>query len=274
MTFEEYFKNWIKTKIKTATGMELSAVNDSGYKIDEELKKDENGNRLFCLVHGGETTKSNVPNFDLNTEPFLVSLIFFEGLKSDVLTAVQAVSKNNNAVLNSATIGTDTVKFKAIFDNPIVSGNTFDMRRNNSSAKALLIQWSVTVSHSTNGLIEPHVFSLIVGSTTYAINYVARYERASSLTTDTYQAQGSSIQSVVKMAHINTVVLTIYKVTTDSFQTDILNKELNFDNVLFDATGVKLIVDGNTAGAIDILEWSVSETYENNTAAYSLTLKR
>jgi len=274
MTFEEYFKGWIKTKIKTATGLELSAVNDSGYKIDEELKKDENGNRLFCLVRGGETTKSNVPNFDLNTEPFLVSLIFFEGLKSDVLTAVQAVSKDNNAVLNSATIGTDTVKFKAIFDNPIVSGNTFDMRRNNSSAKALLIQWSVTVSYSTNGLIEPHVFSLIVDSTTYPINYVSRYERASSLTTDTYQAQGSSIQSVSKMAHINTVVLTIYKVAADSFQTNILDKELNFDNVLFSATSVKLVVDGNTAGAIDILEWSVSETYENNTAAYSLTLKR
>jgi len=271
MTFEQYFKNWIKDKIKTATGMDLAAVNDSGYKIDEALKSDSNSGKLFVIVKGGNASKSNVPNYDLNTLQILVSVICYENDKNDIISDLQEMSETENALLNTATINGNTVKFKAILNTPFLSGTTFDMRKNADIAKGVLIQQMINVNYGQNAYIAPHAFQLIVGSTTYDINYISHYERAVNAVTDTFQKQGNTIQGVSRMATVNTVSLTIFKVGSDTFQNTILDTELNFAGSLLGAT-IQLKIDGGSA--VTISEYSVSETYENNTAAYLLTLKR
>lgn len=277
MRFEKYFKEWLKDKVQKATGLSVSATNDVMFKVADELNKSPKMDRIVMIVRGGAAVKSNIPDFDQNTATMLVQMTFFDINKDTILTALQKVCEEENASLNSAEIEGKRILFRPVFETPTVSGTSFEMRRGTGNAKASGIYWQITVSYGANAYVETPLVSLIrmeegEANKIYRINGIARLERASVPSYGAYQAQGYVTPQRYLQSNVHSYVLTLYRMKNDELHQEI-EKELKGQTSIFSDKDVSLQVGLSETLSVPLQEFDVSSAYENNTEAYTLSLR-
>ena len=281
MRFEKYFKEWLKERVQEETGLPVSATNDVMFKVADELNKSAKTDRIVMIVRGGAAIRSNIPSFDQNTATMLVQMTFFDINKEKILTALQKISAEQNAQLFQTEVDGKQILFRPVFETPTVAGTSFEMRRGNGNAKASGIFWQITVSYGQNAYVEtptPEIFVYSNGAPTgesYPIKGIARLEKASAPSYGAYQAQGYITPQRFVQSKVQSYVFTLYRMSNDALHKEI-EKELAGAISIFSDPEKQLRIAVNFNNAthhIALQEFDVSSTYENNTEAYSLSLR-
>lgn len=281
--FEAFFSDWLKSKIEKETGISLWTAKEGMWKVDEQFKlakKAVKANEMVVpmIFKGGNTIKGTVPAVDINSTTVTVFFVVFNDDREMLLNALAAVATRENAVINAWTEPAavegqpdETIlRFRTIFDTPVVLGASQEIARGNGSEKASTIQWSMSISYSRNAFIEPVVFRLKIGTNIYPVNGVSRYERSKTSSYAAYQAKGDEWQRKIRQSNVFTVALTIIALENDELQ-ELFHQELKGADS-FGGTP-KLAIDSSTE-FISMTEYSLSESYENNAEVYSLTLAK
>ena len=122
MRFEEVFKGILKDKIVAAAGensaYSIHAVSDLFFKAENFIKGD---NDVIMVVQGGNVTKSNIPNYDLNTMPLIVNFIVPLIRKNAFMGVLGNVAEKYNGTLEETAQGSDNgsvTQFRAIYNTP------------------------------------------------------------------------------------------------------------------------------------------------------------
>ena len=96
MRFEVWYKSYLKEKVKSK-GYDVVAVNDNAFKVNTLMDKSDK--TVLMLVQGGNVTKSNIHEYDLNTMPVIVNFIVPLDKKNDFMSGLCDISESLNASL-------------------------------------------------------------------------------------------------------------------------------------------------------------------------------
>lgn len=303
MRFEEIFKGILKEKIikekivaaAGETAFSIHAVNDLFFKAENFVKGD---NDVIMVVQGGNVTKSNIPDYDLNTMPLIVNFIVPLIRKNAFMGVLGNVAEKYNGKLEETAQGSDdgsVTQFRAIYNTPFVIGESQEIRCGTGTIKICTVQWIISLNYGKNAYIKTPSVSLSINGVIIPITHIMRYEHAYAPAYDDYQKFGDKIRTSKKLSAIRTWVFQIAKITLsestkskikslidspklfDSFIKGITNddEKLQF---LFEAFewGLELtyaIKLKSDYGIITVNHLSVSSGIENNSGSYLLTLE-
>lgn len=303
MRFEEVFKGILKEKIikekivaaAGETAFSIHAVNDLFFKAENFVKGD---NDVIMVVQGGNVTKSNIPDYDLNTMPLIVNFIVPLIRKNAFMGVLGNVAEKYNGKLEETAQGSDdgsVTQFRAIYNTPFVIGESQEIRCGTGTIKICTVQWIISLNYGKNAYIKTPSVSLSINGVIIPISHIMRYEHAYAPAYDDYQKFGDKIRTSKKLSSIRTWVFQIAKITLsestkskikslidspklfDSFIKGITNddEKLQF---LFEAFewGLELtyaIKLQSDYGTIPVNHISVSSGIENNSGSYLLTLE-
>lgn len=304
MRFEEVFKGIlkekiIKEKIVAAAGansaFSIHAVNDLFFKAENFIKGD---NDVIMVVQGGNVTKSNIPNYDLNTMPLIVNFIVPLIRKNAFMGVLGNVAEKYNGKLEETAQGSDNgviTQYRAIYNTPFVIGESQEIRCGTGTIKICTVQWIISLNYGKNAYIKTPTVNLSINGVIIPISHIMRYEHAYAPAYDDYQKFGDKIRTSKKLSAIRTWVFQIAKITLsenakskikslidspklfDSFIKGIADDEkLQF---LFEAFewGLELtyaiILQGPYSKTITVNHMSVSSGIENNSGSYMMTLE-
>lgn len=298
MRFEEVFKGILKEKIIAAAGetaFSIHAVNDLFFKAENFVKGD---NDVIMVVQGGNVTKSNIPDYDLNTMPLIVNFIVPLIRKNAFMGVLGNVAEKYNGKLEETAQGSDNgviTQFRAIYNTPFVIGESQEIRCGTGTIKICTVQWIISLNYGKNAYVKTPTVYLTINNVPIPITHIMRYEHAYAPAYDDYQKFGDKIRTSKKLSAIRTWVFQIAKTTLsenakskiksliespklfDSFIKGITNDEkLQF---LFEAFewGLELTyaieLQGPYSKTIKVNHLSISSGIENNSGSYLLTLE-
>ena len=298
MRFEEVFKSILKDKIVAAAGensaYSIHAVNDLFFKAENFIKGD---NDVIMVVQGGNVTKSNIPDYDLNTMPLIVNFIVPLIRKNAFMGVLGNVAEKYNGTLEEAAQGSDNgsvMQYRAIYNTPFVIGESQEIRCGTGTIKICTVQWIISLNYGKNAYIKTPSVSLSINGVIIPITHIMRYEHAYAPAYDDYQKFGDKIRTSKKLSAIRTWVFQIAKTTlsegTKSEITRLIKSPKLFDSVikgitndeklqfLFEAFewGLELtytIALQSDYGTITVNHLSISSGIENNSGSYLLTLE-
>ncbi|HAQ28404.1 MAG TPA: hypothetical protein DCQ76_01310 [Ruminococcaceae bacterium] len=298
MRFEEVFKSILKDKIVAAAGknttLSIHAVSDLFFKAENFIKGD---NDVIMVVQGGNVTKSNIPDYDLNTMPLIVNFIIPLIRKNAFMGVLGNVAEKYNGTLEEAAQGSDdgsVTQFRAIYNTPFVIGESQEIRCGTGTIKICTVQWIISLNYGKNAYIKTPSVSLSINGVIIPITHIMRYEHAYAPAYDDYQKFGDKIRTSKKLSAIRTWVFQIAKTTlsegTKSEITRLIKSPKLFDSVikgitndeklqfLFEAFewGLELtytIALQSDYGTITVNHLSISSGIENNSGSYLLTLE-
>lgn len=298
MRFEEVFKSILKEKIVAEAGetaFSIHAVNDLFFKAENFVKGD---NDVIMVVQGGNVTKSNIPDYDLNTMPLIVNFIVPLIRKNTFMGVLGNVAEKYNGKLEETAQGSDdgsVTQFRAIYNTPFVIGESQEIRCGTGTIKICTVQWIISLNYGKNAYVKTPTVNLSINGVIIPITHIMRYEHAYAPAYDDYQKFGDKIRTSKKLSAIRTWVFQIAKITLsenakskiksliespklfDSFIKGITNDEkLQF---LFEAFewGLELTyaieLQGPYSKTIKVNHLSISSGIENNSGSYLLTLE-
>nr|DAR07123.1 MAG TPA: hypothetical protein [Caudoviricetes sp.] len=299
MRFEEVFKGILKDKIVAAAGansaFSIHAVNDLFFKAENFIKGD---NDVIMVVQGGNVTKSNIPDYDLNTMPLIVNFIVPLIRKNAFMGVLGNVAEKYNGTLEETAQESDNgviTQYRAIYNTPFVIGESQEIRCGTGTIKICTVQWIISLNYGKNAYVKTPTVNLTINNVPIPITHIMRYEHAYAPAYDDYQKFGDKIRTSKKLSAIRTWVFQIAKITLsentkskikslidspklfDSFIKGITNddEKLQF---LFEAFewGLELtyaIKLKSDYGTITVNHLSVSSGIENNSGSYLLTLE-
>lgn len=298
MRFEEVFKDILKEKIITAAGknttLSIHAVSDLFFKAENFIKGD---NDVIMVVQGGNVTKSNIPDYDLNTMPLIVNFIVPLIRKNAFMGVLGNVAEKYNGTLEEAAQGSDNgsvMQYRAIYNTPFVIGESQEIRCGTETIKICTVQWIISLNYGKNAYIKTPTVYLTINNVPIPIAHIMRYEHAYAPAYDDYQKFGDKIRTSKKLSAIRTWVFQIAKTTlsegTKSEITRLIKSPKLFDSVikgitndeklqfLFEAFewGLELtytIALQSDYGTITVNHLSISSGIENNSGSYLLTLE-
>lgn len=303
MRFEEVFKGILKEKIikekiiaaAGETAFSIHAVNDLFFKAENFVKGD---NDVIMVVQGGNVTKSNIPDYDLNTMPLIVNFIVPLIRKNAFMGVLGNVAEKYNGKLEETAQGSDdgsVTQFRAIYNTPFVIGESQEIRCGTGTIKICTVQWIISLNYGKNAYVKTPTVYLTINNVPIPITHIMRYEHAYAPAYDDFQKFGDKIRTSKKLSAIRTWVFQIAKITLsesakskikslidspklfDSFIKGITNddEKLQF---LFEAFewGLELNYTINLKsdyGTITVNHLSISSGIENNSGSYLLTLE-
>lgn len=298
MRFEEVFKSILKEKIIAEAGensaYSIHAVNDLFFKAENFIKGD---NDVIMVVQGGNVTKSNIPDYDLNTMPLIVNFIVPLIRKNAFMGVLGNVAEKYNGTLEEAAQGSDNgsvMQYRAIYNTPFVIGESQEIRCGTGTIKICTVQWIISLNYGKNAYIKTPTVYLTINNVPIPIAHIMRYEHAYAPAYDDYQKFGDKIRTSKKLSAIRTWVFQIAKTTlsegTKSEITRLIKSPKLFDSVikgitndeklqfLFEAFewGLELtytIALQSDYGTITVNHLSISSGIENNSGSYLLTLE-
>lgn len=303
MRFEEVFKSILKEKILKEkivaaageTAFSIHAVNDLFFKAENFVKGD---NDVIMVVQGGNVTKSNIPDYDLNTMPLIVNFIVPLIRKNAFMGVLGNVAEKYNGKLEETAQGSDdgsVTQFRAIYNTPFVIGESQEIRCGTGTIKICTVQWIISLNYGKNAYVKTPTVYLTINNVPIPITHIMRYEHAYAPAYDDYQKFGDKIRTSKKLSAIRTWVFQIAKITlSESAKSEItrlIKSPKLFDSVikgitnddeklqfLFEAFewGLELtyaIKLKSDYGTITVNHLSVSSGIENNSGSYLLTLE-
>lgn len=284
----------------------IHAVNDLFFKAENFVKGD---NDVIMVVQGGNVTKSNIPEYDLNTMPLIVNFVVPLIRKNEFMSFLGGVAEEYNGKLeeyNGWLRGDkdDVItQYRAIYNTPFVIGESQEIRCGTGTIKICTIQWIISLNYGKNAYIKtPRVF-LWINDVPIEIFHVMRYEHAYAPAYDDYQKFGDKIRTAKKLSAIRTWVFQIAKInlseTSKSAVRDLLMPDPNypksFEDIMSDVTDKERLQvifeaiewgyefdlpikvqgehNGDTNYFIKINHFSLSGGTENNSGSYLLTLE-
>lgn len=192
----------------------IKAVNDNFFKAENFIKSETD---IIMLLHGGNVTKSNIPNYDLSTMPVIVNFVVPLLNKNEFLGILNKITLEQNGVVDSLNTsdseeyGFKKLRYKIVYNTPFILGETQEIRCGNGTLKVCTIQWIMTAYYGSNAFLESPEFVLEIGGVDYPINYLMKYESAYAPAYDDYQKFGSSTRESNKLMNIRTYVFQIAK---------------------------------------------------------------
>ena len=268
MRFEVWYKSYLKEKVKSK-GYDVVAVNDNAFKVNTLMDKSDK--TVLMLVQGGNVTKSNIRNYDLNTMPVIVNFIVPLDKKNDFMSGLCDISESLNASLSSTDLNGKTIRFRGIYNTPYVLGETTEIRHGGGTMKVCAVQWIITLNFGENAYIYVPVLKLTINGTEYNVTQLMRFEFAYAPAYDNWQGFGKKKTDSVKLSEVRTFVLQV------AMQDFIDQPVGTFQYLLFKiATGV-IEVDSVSlwwiGHEIPIKQFSLSGATENNTGSYLISLE-
>lgn len=276
----------------------IHAVNDLFFKAENFIKGD---NDVIMVVQGGNVTKSNIPEYDLNTMPLIVNFVVPLIRKNEFMSFLGGVAEEYNGKLeeyNGWLRGDkdDVItQYRAIYNTPFVMGESQEIRCGTGTIKICTVQWIISLNYGKNAYVKTPTVNLIINGVSIPIAHIMRYEHAYAPAYDDYQKFGNKIRTAKKLSAIRTWVFQIAKITlsesTKSEITRLIKSPKLFDSVIKEITnddeklqflfeafewGLELTYAINLKsdyGIITVNHLSVSSGIENNSGSYLLTLE-
>lgn len=261
-TFEKSYKAVLLEQLKEAMpNRKIYVSNDLHYK---PLENDPNG--VVAIIQTGMGTKSAISGYDMNTVPVVINFIIQANYLQELLGALDGIAKENNGMFSEAHYNNEQHYYKTVYATAYPIGAPFDMRTKTDIVRVMTVNWTLTLTYSSNAIIEPSTFKLRVGSTDYDIKYITRYEISSQPNKEQTQYRHDSRISQLLSSYSTVCSLVLLKVSEDSFQTLLRADSIGKSSVLSN-NALKLIIDGDV---IDIANHTVTEIYENNASVLNL----
>lgn len=276
----------------------IHAVNDLFFKAENFIKGD---NDVIMVVQGGNVTKSNIPEYDLNTMPLIVNFVVPLIRKNEFMSFLGGVAEEYNGKLeeyNGWLRGDkdDVItQYRAIYNTPFVIGESQEIRCGTGTIKICTVQWIISLNYGKNAYIKTPRVNLTINGVSIPITHIMRYEHAYAPAYDDYQKFGDKIRTSKKLSAIRTWVFQIAKITlsesTKAKIKSLINSPKLFDSAIKEITnddeklqflfeafewGLELtyaIKLQSDYGTITVNHLSVSSGIENNSGSYLLTLE-
>lgn len=281
----------------------IHAVNDLFFKAENFVKGD---NDVIMVVQGGNVTKSNIPEYDLNTMPLIVNFVVPLIRKNEFMSFLGGVAEEYNGKLeeyNGWLRGDkDDVKtqYRAIYNTPFVIGESQEIRCGTGTIKICTVQWIISLNYGKNAYIKtPRVF-LWIDDVPIEIFHIMRYEHAYAPAYDDYQKFGDKIRTSKKLSSVRSWVFQVAKINlsqtgTYAVQDLVLpNPDIpkSFEEIMETVTesersqvflkalengynlDLPIKIEGECSGKyFNINHFSLSSGMENNSGSYLLTLE-
>lgn len=276
----------------------IHAVNDLFFKAENFIKGD---NDVIMVVQGGNVTKSNIPEYDLNTMPLIVNFVVPLIRKNEFMSFLGGVAEEYNGKLEeyNGWLREDKddviTQYRAIYNTPFVMGESQEIRCGTGTIKICTVQWIISLNYGKNAYVKTPTVKLSINGVDIPISHIMRYEHAYAPAYDDYQKFGDKIRTAKKLSAIRTWVFQIAKITlsesTKSKIESLINSPKLFDSVIKEITnddeklqflfeafewGLELtyaIKLQSDYGIITVNHLSVSSGIENNSGSYLLTLE-
>ena len=272
MRFEVWYKDYLKERVADK-GYDVVAVNDNAFKVNTLMDKSDK--TVLMLVQGGNVTKSNIPNYDLNTMPVIVNFLVPLNLKNDFMSSLCDITETLNAVLFLEDIDDEPVRFRGIYNTPYVLGETTEIRHGGGTMKVCTVQWIISLNYGVDAYVTTPMFYLTINGTKYDVTKLMRFEFSYNPAYDTYQPFGSDIQQANKLSEIRSYVLQI--AMKDYFGNSSTTSD-PFQKLLYRILTAQENIDGDIILSwfqydIPIKRFSLSGGIETNTGSYLITLE-
>lgn len=271
MRFEVWYKDYLKEKVANK-GYDVVAVNDNAFKVNTLMDKSDK--TVLMLVQGGNVTKSNIPNYDLNTMPVIVNFLVPLNLKNDFMSGLCDIAESLNGYLLFTEINNKKVRYRGIYNTPYVLGETTEIRHGGGTMKVCAIQWIISLNYGKNAYIQTPSLYLTLNGTEYPVMRLMRFEFSYNPAYDNYQPFGSEIQQSKKLSEIRSFVIQVAQ--NDIFAD--FHPDDDLQDLLHDIAIGKANVEGDIVlkwinDSITVKRFSLSGGIENNSGSYLITLE-
>lgn len=276
--FGQHLKELLFEELNKKLETEYVEITLSSNNLYRPLEKD--ADEIAMIVRTGNASQSHVQGYDLNTLPFTVSFTVNEKHVTALLEALTAISLNENGKSGEMDIDGVSSKYKVIYNTPYMTGGPYDIRScaNNrpTTVKAVNIIWFMTITYSSNAIIELPKFELGIGSVVYEIDFLINYSAVMNPVYDGNLISGGKYMKQDAIALNKSFVFTILKASPNvSELQDLLMSDLetSADSLANSELSLRKTVEGNTTN-IPISTINVSYSFEGNAGVIILTLGR
>lgn len=270
MTFEKIYGQWLVGELNALT---VAKIGRTCKQYDEVAYKAlrRNPDSIAVIINGGGAARSSVQGLDQNNATFAILVLCKNDYAGSVVGLIDVLQRKYNAQLLELTFTDEsgesiTQRVRSIFFSPTVPQES-DYQTDKGTIKAAFIYFTVSVSFGKTAVVTPPSYTLSIDGAPYEVKHVSREDVSSSPAYDTYLAQGDPRPQQRIISANNAYALTIIKVEGDDLQA-VFENELSANNGLF---GKTLVLERDGA-KIPIRTYQLTRSYEDNAAAYVLTL--
>lgn len=272
MTFEKIYGQWLVGELNALT---VAKIGRTCKQYDEVAYKAlrRNPDSIAVIINGGGAARSNVQGLDQNNATFAVLVICKNDYAESVIGLIDVLQRKYNAQPMLLTFTDEsgeqiTQRARSVFFSPTLPQES-DYQTDKGTIKAAFIYFTISVSFGMTAVVEPSSYKLIIDTMQYDVNHISREDVSSSPAYDTYLAQGDSRPQQRIISANNAYALTIIKVEGDALQ-KVFEDELSAkrNEGLF---GKSLVLERD-GKLIPVRTYQLTRTYEDNAAAYVLTL--
>ncbi len=282
-TFESVFADLLQNELEERLKIETLDEDENVVETEETnviISNDvqwhplnDDANSVGIVLRGGNETKSEVLDYDLNTLMLTATIFVKSNNIQRIISACNEIAAADNAVLKTLTVNGIEYNYKGIYSTPYVVGSPYELRTKSGTIKAINAIWAINISYSTKGIIEQPNAKLIINDTEYSVNYIARYEGASTLNSEPYQAEERKTLYYSPRSHTYTYhfVLQCVKNGLNTLQDKLERVIMGIDTV--SSVSLKYYI-GTSAATIPMQTWTISKVWEGGSAAIDIILSR
>ncbi len=264
MTFEQNYKEILRTQLEAVTNRKVYVSNDIHY---QPLNDDPEA--IVMVINTGGTSRSAVDGFDMNTLPISINFICQANYLQEIFGILNQIAKENNAKYYQTEIDGTTYFYQVIYSDAFQIGGAYKVHLERRTVNCITGNWLLNITYSENAIIEPSICKLKVGSTEYDIKYINRYDMSATPVTESVQYIDEDGQEELFIDTVLSYSFVLLKVNNDALQTE-LRKQIA-GKIDLNQSVLTLKIDGDE---ISIKKLVVTEIYENKASVYNLVLTK